>query len=398
MMKEKRTKEKTMKTAWLVLKIILTVIGVVLLPFVGIVTIVSLSFSGFWGITVILGLFLFPMLLPLLWLEKRKTYLIVYGSLLLCFGILVGTQVGINVYNDSITIDVAPNINPHEYLPFDEESKIVRLDSQTLSFDGLPPEELPIIDGATAAFPVYSAFVNAVYPETTKLYDGVFEYNNTVGGYHLLAQKKTDLFIGAYPSEEQIAFAEENGTAYAYTQIGYEAFVFFVHKDNPIESLTLEQIKGIYSGKITNWQEVGGHDEKIVPFQRNEGSGSQSMFLRLMGDTPVLEPDTKTQIGGMGEIIEEVADYKNKSTSIGFSFRYYVEGMIKNPDIKMIAVNGVAPTKENIKNGTYAIIAPVYAVTYEGNPKKSVGQLIEWILSEEGQYIINETGYVGIGE
>ena len=398
MMKEKRTKEKTMKTAWLVLKIILTVIGVVLLPFVGIVTIVSLSFSGFWGITVILGLFLFPMLLPLLWLEKRKTYLIVYGSLLLCFGILVGTQVGINVYNDSITIDVAPNINPHEYLPFDENSGIVRLDSQTLSFDGLPAEELPIIDGATAAFPVYSAFVNAVYPETTKLYDGVFEYNNTVGGYHLLAQKKTDLFIGAYPSREQIAFAEENGTTYAYTQIGYEAFVFFVHKDNPIESLTLDQIKGIYSGEITNWQEVGGEDAEIVPFQRNEGSGSQSMFLRLMGDTPVLEPDTKTQIGGMGEVIEEVADYKNKSTSIGFSFRYYVEGMIKNPDIKMIAVNGVAPTKENIKNGTYAIIAPVYAVTYEGNPKKSVGQLIEWILSEEGQYIINETGYVGIGE
>ena len=398
MMKEKRTKEKTMKTAWLVLKIILTVIGVVLLPFVGIVTLVSLSFSGFWGITVILGLFLFPMLLPLLWLEKRKTYLIVYGSLLLCFGILVGTQVGINVYNDSITIDVAPNINPHEYLPFDENSGIVRLDSQTLSFDGLPAEELPIIDGATAAFPVYSAFVNAVYPETTKLYDGVFEYNNTVGGYHLLAQKKTDLFIGAYPSREQIAFAEENGTTYAYTQIGYEAFVFFVHKDNPIESLTLDQIKGIYSGEITNWQEVGGEDAEIVPFQRNEGSGSQSMFLRLMGDTPVLEPDTKTQIGGMGEVIEEVADYKNKSTSIGFSFRYYVEGMIKNPDIKMIAVNGVAPTKENIKNGTYAIIAPVYAVTYEGNPKKSVGQLIEWILSEEGQYIINETGYVGIGE
>ena len=174
--------------------------------------------------------------------------------------------------------------------------------------------------------------------------------------------------------------------------------MFFVHKDNPVESLTLEQIKGIYSGQITNWREVGGYNEKIVPFQRNEGSGSQSMFLRLMGDTPVLEPDTKTQIGGMGEVIEEVADYKNKSTSIGFSFRYYVEGMIKNPDIKMIAVNGVAPTKENIKNGTYAIIAPVYAVTYEGNPKKSVGQLIEWILSEEGQYIINETGYVGIGD
>ena len=387
-----------MKTVWLIIKIVLTVIGVLLLPFVGMVTLVSLSFSGFWGITVILGLLLFPMLLPLLWLDKRKTYLIVYGSVLLCFGILAGTQLGMKAYNDAITIDVAPNINPHEYLPFDEESKIVRVDSKTLTFDDLPADQLPIIDGATAAFPVYSAFVNAVYPETTELYDGVFEYNNTVGGYELLAQKKTDVFIGAYPSKEQIAFAEENGTAFSYTQIGSEAFVFFVHKDNPIETLTLEQIKGIYSGEITNWREVGGNNEKIIPFQRNEGSGSQSMFLRLMGDTPVMEPDTQTQIGGMGEIIEEVADYKSKPTSIGFSFRYYVEGMIKNPDIKMIAVNGVAPTKENIQNGTYAIIAPVYAVTYEGNPKASVGKLIDWILSEEGQYIIEETGYVGIGE
>lgn len=382
----------------LILKIILTVLCVIAFPYAALFTILLLGFGGMWGVTIVLCVLVIPLLIPVIWLKKRKVYLIGFGAYLLCCVLLIGTQVGINVYNDSITIDVAPNINPHEYLPFDENSGIVRLDSQTLSFDGLPAEELPTIDGATAAFPVYSAFVNAVYPETTKLYDGVFEYNNTVGGYHLLAQKKTDLFIGAYPSREQIAFAEENGTTYAYTQIGYEAFVFFVHKDNPIESLTLEQIKGIYSGKITNWQEVGGHDEKIVPFQRNEGSGSQSMFLRLMGDTPVLEPDTKTQIGGMGEVIEEVADYKNKSTSIGFSFRYYVEGMIKNPDIKMIAVNGVAPTKENIKNGTYAIIAPVYAVTYEGNPKKSVGQLIEWILSEEGQYIINETGYVGIGE
>ena len=387
-----------MKTVWLILKIVLTVIGVLLLPFVGIVTLVSLSFSGFWGITVFLGLLIFPMLLPLLWLEKRKTYLIVYGSVILCFGILAGTQFGMKAYNDAITIDVAPNINPHEYLPFDEDSKIVRVDSKTLTFDDLPADQLPIIDGATAAFPVYSAFVNAVYPETTELYDGVFEYNNTVGGYELLAQKKTDVFIGAYPSKEQIAFAEQNGTAFSYTQIGSEAFVFFVHKDNPIETLTLEQIKGIYSGEITNWREVGGNNEKIIPFQRNEGSGSQSMFLRLMGDTPVMEPDTQTQIGGMGEIIEEVADYKSKPTSIGFSFRYYVEGMIKNPDIKMIAVNGVAPTKENIQNGTYAIIAPVYAVTYEGNPKESVGKLIDWILSEEGQYIIEETGYVGIGE
>lgn len=381
----------------LILKIILTVLCAIVLPYAVMFAFVILYLCQLWQVTVWLGVLLLPAIVPFIWLKKRKPYLIGYVAGVLCFLILIGTQSGIDAYNKAITIDVAPSIYPHEYLPFDENSKIVRVDSKTLTFDGLPADQLPIIDGATAAFPVYSAFVNAVYPETTKLYDGVFEYNNTVGGYELLAQKKTDIFIGAYPSKEQIAFAEQNGTAFSYTQIGSEAFVFFVHKDNPIESLSLEQIKGIYSGEITNWQEVGGNNEKIVPFQRNEGSGSQSMFLRLMGDTPVMEPDTQTRIGGMGEIIEEVADYKSKPTSIGFSFRYYVEGMIQNPDIKMIAVNGVAPTKENIQNGTYAIIAPVYAVTYEGNSKASVSQLIEWILSEEGQYIIEETGYVGVG-
>ena len=63
----------------------------------------------------------------------------------------------------------------------------------------------------------------------------------------------------------------------------------------------------------------------------------------------------------------------------------------------MIAINGIAPTKENIKNNTYPIIAPVYAVTYEGNPNENVQKLIDWILSDKGQYIIEETGYVGMG-
>ena len=385
-----------MKKSHLVVKILLTVFVAMVFPVAAITLFIILAFGGFWEITVWLSLFIVPLVIPLIWLKKRKPYLIGYVAYLLCFAILVGTQAGIRAYNDATTIDVTPSINTYEYLPFEEDSKIVKIRSKTLNFDNLPTEELPIIDGATAAFPVYSAFVNAVYPNSTKLYDGVFEYNNTQGGYELLAEKKTDIFIGAAPSKDQIAFAEKNNTTFEYTQIGHEAFVFFVHKDNPVNSLTVDQIKGIYSGKITNWREVGGKNEKIVPFQRNEGSGSQSMLIRFMGDTPIIEPDMQTMVGGMGDIIETVADYKNKSTSIGFSFRFYVEGIIKNPDIKMIAVEGVAPTKENIKRGTYPIIAPVYAVTYEGNSNQNVHKLINWITSDEGQYIIEKTGYVGI--
>ncbi len=386
-----------MKKPHLIVKIILTAVLGIIFPYASIIMLLLLSFDGFWGITIFASLLIIPLAIPAIWLKRRKPYFIAYLSYLLCFAILVGTQVGIRNYNDAITIDVTPSINVHEYLPFDDDSKIVKIRSKSLDFENVSNQQLPIIDGAAAAFPVYSAFVHAVYPDTTELYDGVFEYNNTQGGYELLAEKKTDIFIGAAPSEEQIAFAEKNNTTFEYTQIGSEAFVFFVHKDNPIDSLTVEQIKGIYSGEITNWSEVGGKNEKIVPFQRNEGSGSQSMLIRFMEDTPIIEPDMQTVVGGMGGIIEEVADYKNKSTSIGFSFRFYVEGIIQNPDVKMIAIEGVAPTKENIKSGSYPIVAPVYAVTYKGNSNENVHELINWILSDEGQYIIEETGYVGIG-
>ncbi len=385
-----------MKPSQIIIKILLTLVVALICPIASLYLMIFLSFGGFWPITIILGLLMLPLSIPLIWLKNRKHYLIAYIAFALCFTILLGTQVVIRKYNDFITIDVTPSINTYEYLPFDKESKIVKIDSQTLNFDGVSKEQLPIIDGAAAAFPVYSAFVNAVYPDTTELYDGIFEYNNTVGGYKLLAEKETDIFIGAAPSKEQSAEASKSGTNFEYTQIGSEAFVFFVNKNNPINNLTLEQIKGIYSGKITNWSEVGGKNEKIVPFQRNEGSGSQSTLIRLMGNTPIIEPTTQTAVGGMGGIIEEVADYKNKSTSIGFSFRFYVEGIIKNPDIKTIAVDGVEPTKENIKNGTYPIIAPVYAVTYEDNPNENVAKLINWMLSDESQYIIEESGYVGI--
>jgi phosphate transport system substrate-binding protein len=227
------------------------------------------------------------------------------------------------------------------------------------------------------------------------LYDGVFEYNNTVAGYEKLAEKKTDIFIGAAPSKEQVEYAKSQNTVFKYTPIGTEAFVFFVHKDNPIDSLSVEQIKGIYSGQITNWKDVGGNDEEIVAFQRNKGSGSQSMLIRFMGDTPIMDPETK-EIKGMGEIIEQVVDYQSRSGSIGFSFRYYVEGIIQNPELKMIAIDGIAPTVENVKNQSYPITTHLYAVTYKNNPNPNVDMLITWMLYDEGQYIIEETGYVGI--
>ena len=329
----------------------------------------------------------------MIWFKDRKKVLIGWSIFFAVFVISAVIRFGIREYDRSITVNTTPNINVHEYLPFDEESKIVTLDHEaSLKLE----DDLPTLDGAAAVFPVYSAFVNAVYPDRVKLWDGYFEYNNTVGGYILLGEKKTDIFFGAYPSEEQIAEAKSNGTEFIYTPIGMDAFVFFVHKDNPIDNLTSEQVRAIYSGEITNWKELGGDNEEIIAYQRNEGSGSQSMLIRFMDGKEIMEAPTERVNDLMSGIVERVSDYRSKPSSIGFSYRYYLEGIIKNPDIKILSIDGVAPTVENIKNGTYPISGPLYAVTYEGNENENVEKLIEWIISDEGQEIIEKTGYVGI--
>lgn len=380
----------------IILELLLTIIIVLISYGIGIYILILCLSANITGILVLFSVLAIPsLLIPLIYSKNKKKVFKYWGIYVLILTISLSINIIVNKYNEKITIDTNPNINTNEYLPFVSNSKIVKLEKEaSLQLTN----NLPIVDGAAAVFPVYSAFINATYPSNIKLYDGIFEYNNTVGGYKLLGEKETDIFFGAYPSKEQIETAESKGTEFEYTEIGTEAFVFFVHKDNPVQSLTKEQIQKIYSGEITNWKDVGGTDEEIVAFQRNEGSGSQSMLKRFMGDKPIMKAPTEQINDLMSGIIERVSNYKNKTNSIGFSFRYYLEGIIKNPDIKMVSIDGVAPTVENIKNGKYPITTSLYAVTYKGNPNENVDKLIDWVLSSEGQEIIEKTGYVGLNK
>ncbi len=378
----------------LIFKLIITGIALFVSYIVSIYLLIILSSLKINVISTVWSALLLPtLLLILIYSKNKKRDLKRFGIFILVFFIILGINIGINKYEESITVKTNVNIDCNEYLPFTEDSKIVKLDKEaSLKLTG----KLPILDGAAAVFPVYSAFVNETYPNTTKLNDGVFEYNNTVRGYSLLAQKETDIFFGGYPSEEQIDFARENNTEFVYTEIAKEAFVFFVHKDNPVENLTQEQVKKIYSGEITNWKEVGGNDEDIVAFQRNEGSGSQSRLKRFMADTPIMEAPTEQVNDFMVGIIDKVSDYKNKTNSIGFSFRYYMEGIIKNPNVKILKIDGIEPNIENIREEKYPITGSLYAVTYKDNNNENVQKLLDWILSKEGQEIIEKTGYAGI--
>lgn len=389
-----KEKNKMKNFGKIVLKLILTGVALYISYIVAIFLLLILSLIKINVALIVWSVLLLPsILLILIYSKNKKRDLKRWGIFILLFVLLFGINIGINKYEESLTIKTNVNIDCNEYLPFVEESKIVKLDHEaSLQLT----DNLPRLDGAAAVFPVYSAFVNATYPNTVSLNDGIFEYRNTVRGYRSLALKESDLFFGALPSKEQIDFAKEQGNEFEYTEIAKEAFVFFVHKDNPVENLTTEEIKKIYSGKITNWKEVGGKDEEIIAFQRNEGSGSQSMLIRFMAGTPIMDAPTEQVNDLMVGIIDQVSDYKNKTNSIGFSFRYYMEGIIKNPNVKILKVDGIEPNVENIKNDKYPITTSLYAVTYKNNDNENVQKLLDWILSDEGQEIIEKTGYVGI--
>lgn len=275
----------------------------------------------------------------------------------------------------------AKSVELGAYLPFDEDSLIVDMEGSLKL-----TEDLPVIDGAAALYPVFSGFVNAVYPADSVRFDGesftadsALQYSNTRGAYKGIVDGTVDIAVCVAPSEEQLAYAAEQGVELVFTPIGREAFVFLVNRENPVNSLTVEQVRGIYAGTYKSWSEVGGDRSPIAVLQRNAGSGSQSALLNFMGDTPV-QTDYLTFLG----------------RSIGFSFRFYVEGIVEDGDVKMLALDGVYPNAENIRNGSYPIINELYAVTRKGEENPNVQAFVDWMLSPEGQAIVEGSGYVGI--
>jgi len=325
----------------------------------------------------------------------------------LCVCLCCGIYIGRGVYRDSIPTVDDRSLILQDYIPFDKENLLVTLEEDA-TFRVENPWSLTL-DGATALYPVYAAFTQAVYPYNPKESMGYaphhsqVECNGTGSAYQRLVNGDVDLIFAAGPSDAQLKAAAEAGVEFHLTPIGREAFVFFVNSENPVEDLTVQEIQGIYTGEITNWKELGGRNQKIRPYQRAENSGSQTSLQRLMADLPLMEPEEEDRIAGMGGIIREVASYRNYKNAIGFSFRYYATEMVKNGQIRLLALNGVFPTKETIRDGSYPIASEFYAVTASpvgmAPPKETdetVRGFLDWILSEQGQTIIEETGYVAL--
>lgn len=296
-------------------------------------------------------------------------------------------------YEKSLEVVSTQDTDLSVYLPFMEGTKTVSLEEPaTFKIE----ENLPKLDGATALYPVYAAFVQAVYPEKEySLWDSEVVSTTTSDAFDRLLKGDVDMIFIANPSEKQMKSAIDHGLELKLTPIGRESFVFFVHSKNPVEKLTVEQIQGIYSGKITNWKEVGGNDEEIRAFQRPEGSGSQSALKKMMGDVPLMNPPSEDIVSAMGGIITETTNYQNRTNAIGYSFRHFSQNMVDNGKIKNIAVEGIAPTKENIQNETYPLVDQFYAIT-AGSENPHIEEFLDWMLSPEGQLLVEKTGYVPV--
>ena len=288
----------------------------------------------------------------------------------------------------------------HNYAPPPNRNEPTLLqDPPSLQID----RNYPKLDGAVALVPIYTAAANAIYRENgeqgnevdkTARVKAVGHSETTPAAYKALLDGEADIIFAAAPSEEQVKEAAEKGITYTLTPIGREAFVFLVNEQNPVTNLSIEQIRNIYSGKINDWQQVGGTPGKILAFQRNEGSGSQTAMLQnVMRGTPMRKPLEVEYKGSMGGIIRDVANYRNLSHAIGYSFRYYATVMNSIPGIRLLAINDITPTKENIRNGTYPFAGDFYMVT--ARPlSENAQKLHDWFLSDEGQQLIEEVGYV----
>jgi phosphate transport system substrate-binding protein len=283
-------------------------------------------------------------------------------------------------------------IDVRSYLPHTEGSDLPKIDSSLKLTD-----HLPVLDGAAALVPVYAAVIENVYPKGCVTYengafsddndygenfaeDSVMQYKNTIRGYQAIVDGTTDILFCAAPSEEQKRYAMEKGVDLVYVPIGLEGFVFFVNKKNPVDNLTVEQIRKIYACEYTNWSEVGGVNRAINPVTRIKGSGSQTAFETFMGDYKI---GRKSPLAIAG-------------ASIGFSFRYYMDGIVQNDAVKMLSLNGVYPSAENIENRSYPLVAEFYAIYRAQNDNENIPVLIDWLLSDEGQTLIEKTGYVKI--
>lgn len=186
--------------------------------------------------------------------------------------------------------------------------------------------------------------------------------------------------------DKEIAKAKEKGVDVYENVVAMDGIAVIVHPSNPISALTKEQIKAIYTGGISNWSKVGGENRKIVVVSRDSASGTFETFNELALDKEKVRPDALLNASN-----QAVATTVAKTpAAIGYVGLGYLSSSVKG-----LAVDGVEPTKKNVVNGSYSFARELYMYT-NGKPKGEVKKFIGFIMSKDGQKLVDKAGFVAV--
>ena len=264
-------------------------------------------------------------------------------------------------------------------------------------------EDFPKLDGSTACIPLMAQMM----ADTTGIDLEVAQSGISVSTTAYAWEN-----FGLYPDEDYTAKMlvvyeapdyvkeelQEAGAQLEQKPIGRDALVFIVNENNPVQSLTRQQLKDIYAGKITNWKDVGGKDQEIIAFQRRADSGSQTLFQKLLiQGGPLMEAPTELAPTAMGELVDSIAEYNNSANAIGFSVYYYIDQMYSKPGLRLLAVDGVTPSNETIADQSYPLCNEFYAAILQDSAADSPERRIyEWLSTDAGRSCIEHSGYVAV--
>ena len=181
---------------------------------------------------------------------------------------------------------------------------------------------------------------------------------------------------------------DDEKTSVQGTIVAYDGIALLVNPENPVKNISLEDVKKIYTGEITNWKELGGDDSTIVVVSREEGSGTRDAFQEIVGyESEELLKDA-TISDGSGAVKTTVAGNKN---AIGFASFEYIDNTVA-----ALNIDDVEPTADNVKSGSYKISRPFILVTKEDSLTEDGQKLISFVLSDEGQQIVEENKLITI--
>lgn len=270
---------------------------------------------------------------------------------------------------------------------------------QAMPFDGtrrLMPTRRPYDPAVRLAL----AFDKKAFIEPDNLHIELakrIHHNGTHESYVKLISGEADLVLAARsPSDDERALAREKKTRIHTTPVALDAFIFIVNRENPTPSLTVDRIRDIYAGKIADWSQVGGPPGRINAYRRNRNSGSQETMERLV--MKGLEMKTTADLETPISMIGPFNALRRDKRGLGYTFRYYDTHMTSIPETRAIAVDGVAPTAENIRARRYAFVTEVYAAWLNELPEDApVRAVRDFLLSPAGQRVVEESGYVPIG-